>query len=185
MAMISPPPSPPSGPRSMTQSAVLMTSRLCSMTTMVLPSSRRRCSTSSSCATSWKCRPVVGSSRMYSVRPVDALGQLARELHALSFSAGEGRRVLPQAHVGQADVGERLQLAWRSPARSGRTAARPRPSCRVPRTRSCRDSGSPASRGCSAGPCRHRTARTRPEENAFPPSARHRPDRPRSVRLSR
>jgi hypothetical protein len=35
-----PPWSPPSGPRSMIQSAVLITSRLCSMTTMVLPSSR-------------------------------------------------------------------------------------------------------------------------------------------------
>ena len=32
-----PPPAPPSGPRSMTQSAVLITSRLCSMTTTVLP----------------------------------------------------------------------------------------------------------------------------------------------------
>jgi hypothetical protein len=37
VAMISPPPSPPSGPRSTIQSAVLMTSRLCSMTTTVLP----------------------------------------------------------------------------------------------------------------------------------------------------
>ncbi|VFS56212.1 Uncharacterized protein conserved in bacteria [Kluyvera cryocrescens] len=34
---ISPPPLPPSGPRSTIQSAVLMTSRLCSITTMVLP----------------------------------------------------------------------------------------------------------------------------------------------------
>src|SRR5439155_497204 len=39
-----PPPSPPSGPRSTTQSAVLITSKLCSMTTTVLPASRRRCS---------------------------------------------------------------------------------------------------------------------------------------------
>jgi hypothetical protein len=37
-----PPPSPPSGPRSMIQSAHLMTSRLCSMTTTVLPMSARR-----------------------------------------------------------------------------------------------------------------------------------------------
>lgn len=34
---ISPPPLPPSGPRSTIQSAVLITSRLCSITTMVLP----------------------------------------------------------------------------------------------------------------------------------------------------
>src|SRR5437899_1299513 len=37
-----PPPSPPSGPRSMIQSAVLMTSRLCSMTSTVLPWSTSR-----------------------------------------------------------------------------------------------------------------------------------------------
>src|SRR5207249_4239953 len=55
---------PPSGPRSRIQSAVLMTSRLCSITTTVLPPSTRRCSTSRSFFTSSKCRPVVGSSRM-------------------------------------------------------------------------------------------------------------------------
>jgi hypothetical protein len=59
-----PPPAPPSGPMSMSQSAVLMTSRLCSMTTMVLPASRSWCSTLSSRSMSAKCRPVVGSSRM-------------------------------------------------------------------------------------------------------------------------
>src|SRR3569833_2507788 len=69
-ATISPPPSPPSGPRSMIQSAVLMTSRLCSITTTVLPWSASSCSTSSSLRVSSKCRPVVGSSRMYRVRPV-------------------------------------------------------------------------------------------------------------------
>ena len=52
------------GPRSMTQSAVLMTSRLCSMTSTVLPWSTSRCSTASSRWMSSKCRPVVGSSRM-------------------------------------------------------------------------------------------------------------------------
>ena len=42
-AITFPPPSPPSGPRSMIQSAVLMTSRLCSITTTVLPRSTRPC----------------------------------------------------------------------------------------------------------------------------------------------
>src|SRR5690606_42027448 len=37
VAMTCPPRWPPSGPRSTTQSAVLITSRLCSITTMVLP----------------------------------------------------------------------------------------------------------------------------------------------------
>src|SRR5690606_8900646 len=44
-ATMVPPRWPPSGPRSITQSAVLITSRLCSITTTVLPSSRSLCST--------------------------------------------------------------------------------------------------------------------------------------------
>ena len=67
--MIWPPPSPPSGPRSTTQSAVLITSRLCSITTTVFPD-RATVQHFEQCAMSWKCSPVVGSSRMYSVRPV-------------------------------------------------------------------------------------------------------------------
>ncbi len=59
-----PPSSPPSGPMSTRRSAVLITSRLCSMTTTVLPASTSRCRTSSSRWTSAKCSPVVGSSRM-------------------------------------------------------------------------------------------------------------------------
>src|SRR5262249_40705640 len=65
-----PPASPPSGPRSTIQSACLITSRLCSITSTVLPASTSRWSTSRSFSMSAKCRPVVGSSRMYSVRPV-------------------------------------------------------------------------------------------------------------------
>src|SRR5207244_8251933 len=59
-ATISPPSSPPSGPRSTIQSAVLMTSRLCSMTITVLPTSTSRWSTSRSRSTSAKCSPTVG-----------------------------------------------------------------------------------------------------------------------------
>src|SRR5271166_6973579 len=47
----------------MIQSAVLMTSRLCSMTSAVLPVSTKVCSTSRSLRTSSKCSPVVGSWR--------------------------------------------------------------------------------------------------------------------------
>src|SRR5207249_3321206 len=63
-ATTSPPLSPPSGPRSMMWSAVLRTSRLCSMTTTVFPASTRRCRTLSRRSMSAKCRPVVGSSRI-------------------------------------------------------------------------------------------------------------------------
>jgi hypothetical protein len=52
------------GPRSTTQSAVLITSSECSMTSTVLPRSTRRCSTSSRQAHVLEVQPVVGSSRM-------------------------------------------------------------------------------------------------------------------------
>src|SRR5262249_47822811 len=55
-----PPAAPPSGPRSMTWSAHLMTSRLCSITTMVLPCSTSLSRTSRSFLVSSKCSPVVG-----------------------------------------------------------------------------------------------------------------------------
>ena len=69
-ATTSPPASPPSGPRSMIQSAVLITSRLCSMTTTVFPAAASRSSTVSSLRMSSKCSPVVGSSSTYRVLPV-------------------------------------------------------------------------------------------------------------------
>ena len=58
----------PSGPRSITQSACLITCMLCSITTSVAPPSSRRCRAFSSSATSAMCRPVVGSSSTYSTR---------------------------------------------------------------------------------------------------------------------
>src|ERR1700744_870939 len=64
VAMILPPWSPPSGPRSMSQSADLMTSRLCSMTTSDAPESRSLRNAERSLAMSSKWSPVVGSSRM-------------------------------------------------------------------------------------------------------------------------
>src|SRR5439155_5345576 len=62
-ATICPPPSPPSGPRSISQSASAIKSRLCSMTMTEWPASTRRCKTSTSRRTSAMCRPMVGSSR--------------------------------------------------------------------------------------------------------------------------
>ena len=61
-ATIFPPPAPPSGPRSITMSASATTSRLCSITTTVLPASTSRCSTRTSFSTSAMCSPMVGSS---------------------------------------------------------------------------------------------------------------------------
>src|SRR5260370_16130446 len=64
VAIILPPWSPPSGPRSISQSADLMTSRLCSMTSNEAPPSSRFRNTPSSLAMSLNYNPVVGSSRM-------------------------------------------------------------------------------------------------------------------------
>ena len=104
---ISPPASPPSGPRSMIQSAARITSRLCSITTSECPAASSWRNARSSFATSSKCRPVVGSSNRNSVPAAasdrspasDAargLGQVAGELQALRFAAGERRHRLAE-----------------------------------------------------------------------------------------
>ena len=51
-------------------SAVLITSKLCSITSTLFPASTNLCSTSISLSTSAKWSPVVGSSRIYIVFPV-------------------------------------------------------------------------------------------------------------------
>ena len=66
-AIISPPSEPPSGPKSITQSLVLITSMLCSITTTVFPLSRNLFKTLNRSSTSYICRPVVGSSSIYKV----------------------------------------------------------------------------------------------------------------------
>ena len=106
---IVPPPAPPSGPRSMTQSAVLMTSRLCSTTRTVLPASTKPCRTSSSFSTSAKCSPVVGSSRRYSVCPVDRLPSSPSQFDSLCLTAGQCWRRLPELQVSQPDGVQRFQ----------------------------------------------------------------------------
>ena len=58
------------GPKTSIQSAVFMTSRLCSITMTEFPLSTSLCSTSMSLCTSAVCNPVVGSSRIYRVFPV-------------------------------------------------------------------------------------------------------------------
>ena len=94
-ATIRPPASPPSGPRSMTQSAVLITSRLCSMTSTVLPASTKPCSTSA--AASDVVEVQAGGRLVEEVeRPAGALlDQLAGELDPLGLAAGERGRGWP------------------------------------------------------------------------------------------
>ena len=104
------PPRPPPGPRSMIQSAVLMTSRLCSTTSTVLPASTKPCST-------FKQQLDVGEvqagGRLVEQveRPAGALlDQLAGELDPLGLAAGERGRGLAELHVVQPHVVQRLQL---------------------------------------------------------------------------
>ena len=69
-----PPCGPPPGPRSMTQSHARMTSRSCSTTTTLAPSSTSACSASTTYAASSAWRPALGSSTTKSV----PFGLLAR-----------------------------------------------------------------------------------------------------------
>ena len=57
-----------------------------------------------------KCRPVVGSSSRYSVRPVRLLDQLAGQLDPLRLAAGERRRRLADLDVVEADRVQRAEL---------------------------------------------------------------------------
>ncbi len=150
LATTSPPPGPASGPRSMTQSAVLITSRLCSTTMTVLPRSARRLSTSSSLRMSSKCKPggrlVEDVERLAGAGP----GQFGGQLDALGLAAGERRRRLAERQITEADVGQRLQDT-RGSWGCWRTAPAPRRRAWSARRRStCPCSGRPGSRGCSA-----------------------------------
>ena len=105
-----PPPAPPSGPRSMIQSAVLMTSRLCSTTSTVLPASTKSCSTFSSIWMSAKCKPGRRLVEQIQRAAGAAFDQLAGQLDALGLAAGKRRRRLAELEVIEAHVVQRLQL---------------------------------------------------------------------------
>ena len=99
-----PPPSPPSGPRSITQSAHFITSRLCSISAMVFP-----CSTSLSQHLHELFHVGEMKARGRLIQDVECparapAGELQGELHPLRLPAGKGQRRLAQAHVPQADV---------------------------------------------------------------------------------
>ena len=60
---------------------------------------------------SWKCRPVVGSSRMYSVRPVSRLDSSSASLTRCASPPDSVVGALAERDVAQAHVEQRLQLA--------------------------------------------------------------------------
>ena len=82
-----PPFAPPSGPRSITQSAHLTTSRLCSITTTVLPASTSRCSTPSRRCDVLEVQAGRGLVEHVERAPGLHLAELARELDALRLAA--------------------------------------------------------------------------------------------------
>ena len=162
--MMRPPRWPPSGPRSITQSAVLITSRLCSITTIVLPSSRSLCST----AAGARCRRNAG--RWSVRRGCRACARCrgarvpAASFHALRLAAGQRGRAWPEGD-GQAHVHQRLAVCARSHGTGWKSPARPRRS--FPAHRGCCGplrTGFPASRGCSRPVRRRRRARRRRQE---------------------
>ena len=111
---ISPPPSPASGPTSISQSAVLMTSRLCSITTTVLPEIDQAMQHVEQLREVVEVqagrRLVEQVQRLAGVGP----GEFGGQLHALGFAAGERRRRLAERDVIETDVAQRLQDACES-----------------------------------------------------------------------
>ena len=108
--MIARPPAPPSGPRSMIQSAVLITSRLCSTTSTVLPASTKSCSTLSSMLDVGEVQ--AGGRLVEQVQRLAGalLDQFAGQLDPLGLAAGERGRRLAELQVVEAHVVQRLQL---------------------------------------------------------------------------
>src|SRR4029450_1404858 len=95
---------------SISQSAVLITSRLCSITTTVFPASTRRPRTPSSLRMSSKCNPVGGSATECERSPGCSLLQFACQLDPLCFAAGECWCRLPESYVTKPDVYQRAEM---------------------------------------------------------------------------
>ena len=79
------------------------------MTTIVLPSSRSRCSTSQQLRDVVEVQAGRGLIEDIERAAGGALGELARQFHALGFAARQRGRVLPELQVGQAHVHQRLR----------------------------------------------------------------------------
>ena len=105
-----PPPAPPPGPRSTTQSACLATSMLCSITRTVLP-----LSTSAWRRAAGGARPRSGARRglVQDVERAARAGprELLGQLDPLRLAARDRRRLLAEADVAQPDGVERAELA--------------------------------------------------------------------------
>ena len=139
------PPAPPSGPRSMIQSASAITSRLCSITTPCCRASTSRCSTRISFSTSAMCRPIGGL--VQQVQRLRRAGrgaasaaharQLGHQLDALRLAAAQRRALLAQAQVAQSHFLQQLAARGASPGARRRTPPPPPRSWPARRRCSC------------------------------------------------
>ena len=156
-----PPPEPPSGPRSTTQSAVLMTSRLCSMTSTVLPLSTSRPARRGACG----CPRSAGrSSARRGRRWCGRWSGAAARWRASPAAPRRRTASAPAGRAGRSPARRRPGCAGggRSAGRRRRTPRPPRSACRAPRRWSCPCSAPRASPGCSGRRGTPRTARRRP-----------------------
>jgi len=159
-AMISPPPSPPSGPRSITQSAGLDDVQV------VLDDDDGIAFIAQAMQHVQQLLHVMEmQTRGRLIEDVErasggALGELTREFHALRFAAGEGGGVLPEAHVRESTSVKVCSL----PAAAGTFWKKRAASSTVMSSTSWMFLPPVADLDvsrCSAGPCTHRTAHTR------------------------
>jgi hypothetical protein len=150
-----PPLSPPSGPRSMIQSAVLMTSRLCSITTTCCRYRPARAAPRAACDV---LEMQAGGRLVEDVERAagGAARQLLRQLDALRLAARERRRLLADMDVAEPDALQGLELV--ADRRHGLEELRALVDRHVEHVgdRLARNS-TRASRGCSACPGRRRT----------------------------
>ena len=106
VAVIRPPAAPPSGPRSISQSADLITSRLCSITSTVLPRSTSRVEHGQQLANVVEVqaggRFVQDVERATGIHP----GQLGGQLDPLGLAARERRGRLAERQIAQPDFGQ-------------------------------------------------------------------------------
>ena len=187
-ASTSPPRSPPSGPRSMTQSAVLMTSGLCSITTRVLSWPEQPVAGPPAGAwTSWEVQAGGGPVEQVEGAAGVAAGQLPGEIDPLGLATGQRGRGLAEApHRRGPRPHQGLELA-------GRWASRERRGPGPPSHGQVQDlvdglalvADLQGLAVVAAAPGRRRTGHRRRAGSASRPGSGRRPCRPRSARRPR
>ena len=108
-AISRPPAAPPSGPRSMIQSAALTSSRLCSTTTTLLPACDQALEHAQQAGRVGQVQAGGRFVQQVQAAPGRAPAQLLGQLDALGLPARQGGGRLAELQVAQPDVGQHLQ----------------------------------------------------------------------------